>query len=67
MLPFRGGRGSCVIDDYVTRVRGHHFREIACFVQGANASSVVVVAAPIALWSRNGPWLERVIAAYEVG
>jgi len=67
MLRFRGGHGSCVLDDYVTRIRSHHFREIACFVQGPDASSVVVAAAPSTLWSHNGPALERAISDYKVG
>src|SRR6266487_4818200 len=25
---FRGGTGSCVMDDYITRVGGHHYQEI---------------------------------------
>src|SRR6476469_6715387 len=39
---FRGGTGSCVIDDYVTRIGAHHFEEIACLVQGRNGGSVIV-------------------------
>ena len=39
-LPFHGGTGSCVIDEYVTALAGHHYREIACFVQGRTAASV---------------------------
>ena len=33
-VKFRGGTGSCVIDDYVTRIGAHHYQEIACLVQG---------------------------------
>jgi hypothetical protein len=63
-VPFRGGRGSCVIDVYVTRVKHHAYHEIACFVKGARAGSVVVVAASPAQWARSGATLERVVAAY---
>jgi len=65
-LSFRGGMGSCVIDDYVTRVKHHHFREIACFVLAHGAGSVVVAAAPSSDWGRVGARLERAVAAYEV-
>jgi hypothetical protein len=29
-VKFRGGTGSCVIDNYVTRTGEHHYEEIAC-------------------------------------
>src|SRR6516162_9138627 len=45
---FRGGTGSCVIDDYTTRVGAHHFQEIACLVRGRHNGSVIVAAAPVA-------------------
>jgi hypothetical protein len=64
--PFLGGRGSCVIDDYVTRVGRHRFHEIACIVSGTRHESVVVAAAPPSEWGRFGPTLERAVASYEV-
>ena len=63
-LPFRGGKGSCVIDDYFTHHKLRHFREIACLVRGRSTGSVVVAAAPRADWGRVGPQLERAIAVY---
>jgi hypothetical protein len=63
---FRGGTGSCVIDDYVTRIGGHHYQEIACLVQGRTSASVVVAAAPAARWARARPLLLRAVAAYLV-
>jgi len=39
-VAFRGGTGSCVIDDYITRAGGYHFQEIACLVQGRHGGSV---------------------------
>ena len=30
----QGGHRSCVLDDYVTRIGHHHYRELACFVVG---------------------------------
>jgi hypothetical protein len=65
-LSFRGGTGSCVIDDYVTRVGSHRFQEIACLVLGQGTGGVVVAAAPPTEWGRLGPQLERAISAYEV-
>jgi hypothetical protein len=65
-LAFRGGPGSCVVDDYITRVRAHHYREIACFVRGARASSVLVAATPAADWARYGGLLERAVDSYAV-
>ena len=58
MLHFRGGTGSCVIDDYVTDVGAHRFYEIACLVEGGGTGSVVVAATPPrrlgALWTASG-------------
>jgi hypothetical protein len=65
-LAFRGGTGSCVIDDYFTRHKLRRFREIACFVRGRSTGSVVVAAAPRADWAQVGPRLERAVAAYQV-
>jgi hypothetical protein len=64
---FSGGTGSCVLDRYVTKVKSHHFTEIACFVQGRTSASVIVAAAPTARWAVTAPVLERAIAAYQVG
>ncbi len=63
---FENGRGSCVIDDYVTVVKHNAYREIACFVQGSGPGSVIIAAAPPAQWSRFGPTLERAISAFQV-
>jgi hypothetical protein len=65
-LPFRGGTGSCVIDDYVTRVGAHHYREIACLVQGQRAESAIVAAALVSAWPKYAPQLERAIDAWQV-
>ncbi len=65
-LAFRGGTGPCVIDDYVTRVRANHYREIACLVRGARAASVLVAAAPAAGWARCAGLLERAVSSYAV-
>lgn len=63
---FRGGTGSCVIDDYLTKIGAHHFEEIACLVQGRASASVIVAAAPAASWAGARPLLLRAVAAYQV-
>jgi len=63
-LGFRGGSGSCVLDDYRTRVENHHYREIACFVQGRKHASVLIAAALESQWVRATKTLERAIDAY---
>ena len=65
-VTFRGGTGSCVIDQYVTRIGAHRYQEIACLVQGQTSSSVIVAAAPAATWAQAGPLLLRAVAAYQV-
>jgi hypothetical protein len=62
-LRFRGGHGSCVIDAYRSST-GRSYREVACIVAGARATTVVVAAAPPAQWSRQGPALERAISSF---
>jgi hypothetical protein len=42
-VPFRSGRASCVIDTY--RTSRAHYHEIACLVDGARGTTVVVAAA----------------------
>jgi hypothetical protein len=63
---FRGGTGSCVVDDYVTKIGAHHYKELACLVQGQRGASVIVAAAPAERWAKAGPLLERAVAAYQV-
>ena len=63
---FRGGTGSCVIDDYTTRIGAHHFQELACLVQGRHNGSVIVAAAPAATWAQARSLLLRTVAAYQV-
>jgi hypothetical protein len=63
-LAFMNGHGSCVIDDYRSS-SGHQYREIACIVAGANATTVVVGAAPPQDWHGQSPALERAISAFK--
>jgi hypothetical protein len=65
-VPFRGGHGSCVIDDYVTTIHSNHYREIACFVRGRTASSVIVAATLAKDWLRYRPELKRALEAWTV-
>jgi len=61
-----GAKGSCVIDDYYTRVIVHHYEEIACFVQGRTSASVIVAAALQSDWARAASLLERAVSAFRV-
>jgi hypothetical protein len=63
-LRFQGGTGSCVLDDYVTKVQAHHFREVACFVRGRHGGSVVVAAALARNWHMYSAVVERSVEAY---
>ena len=65
-VTFLGGTGSCVVDDYVTKIGAHHYEELACLVQGRTGASVIVAAAPTAQWTQAAPLLEQAVAAYEV-
>jgi hypothetical protein len=62
-LHFRSGTGSCVIDRYATTT-GARYREIACIVRGARATTVVVAAATPSDWTRLAPQLERAVASF---
>jgi hypothetical protein len=64
--PFRGGTGSCVIDHFVTRVLAHRYTELACLVQGRTGASVIVAAAPTALWPSARAVLTQAVSAYTV-
>jgi hypothetical protein len=55
-----------VVDDYTTRVHSNHYREIACFVRGTRAASVLIAATPTTTWARYGALLERVVNGYAV-
>jgi hypothetical protein len=59
---FRSGRGSCVIDSYVTSRAA--YREIACLVSGPASSAVVVAAAPSALWDQQVVTLQRAVSSF---
>ena len=61
-VPFASGRGSCVIDDYMTSIAG--YREIACLVASMRSTAVVVAAAPRPLWNQTSQTLERAVSSF---
>ena len=65
-LNFRGGHGRCVMDNYTTDTHHNHYNEIACIVQGAHATSVLVAATSTAAWQAHRALLEKVISSYQV-
>ena len=69
ILPFRGGQGRCVVDDYTSKVHNNHYREIACYVQGASgtsSASVLIAATRAVTWAQYGTVLEQVVNGYAV-
>ena len=66
-LNFRGGHGRCVMDNYTTDIHHNHYNEIACIVQGAHATSVLVAATSTAAWRANRALLEKAVSSYQVG
>jgi hypothetical protein len=61
-LPFRSATGSCVVDHYATV--STRYREIACLVRGARATTVVVAAAQPQDWHRLAPALRRSVTSF---
>jgi hypothetical protein len=61
-VAFANARGSCVLDDYVSRVGSHRYRELACIVAGRHSTSVFVGAALIDDWSSLGPIVKHAAA-----
>lgn len=62
-LRFRSATGSCVLDSYRTE-SGHRYREMACIVSGRSATTVIVGAAPPALWEAEAPTIEQAINSF---
>jgi hypothetical protein len=58
-LRFHNANGSCVIDDYLSRVGSHPYREIACIVAGHRHTDVFIGAALRSDWLTVRPTLER--------
>jgi hypothetical protein len=61
-VAFADARGSCVLDDYLSRVGSHPYRELACIVAGRHATSVFVGAALVDDWPTLGPILKYAAA-----
>jgi hypothetical protein len=66
-LHFHGGQGRCVIDNYTTKIHTNHYQEIACFVQGTHAASVLVAATSTGTWRAYQPLLDQVVSSYQAG
>ena len=58
-LRFRHAHGSCVIDDYLSKVAYHPYLEIACIITGHRHTDVFIGAALTRDWRTLGPTLER--------
>jgi hypothetical protein len=65
-LPFQGGQGRCVVDDYISKAHNNHYREIACYVRGASSASVLIAATRAVTWATYGTMLEQVVNGYAV-
>jgi hypothetical protein len=63
-LRFANASGSCVIDDYHSRVGSHPYREIACIVAGSRSTSVLVAATLVSDWPTYGSVIERAASAF---
>jgi hypothetical protein len=66
-LAFRGGTGSCLLDDYTSRVGAHRYREIACLVSGDRGDSVLVAATLAADWPQQERALKLAVESYTTG
>jgi hypothetical protein len=62
-LHFAGASGSCVIDDYLSRVGSNPYTELACIASGRRYTNVFVGAALSRDWARLGPLIERAASA----
>lgn len=63
-LRFRNARGSCVIDDYLSKVGSNPYREIACLVTGHHHADVLIGAASRPDWDALRGSLERAVSAF---
>jgi hypothetical protein len=63
-LRFGGAREWCVIDDYLSKVGSHPYREVACIVAGHRYTSVFVGATHVRDWPTLGRVIERAASAF---
>jgi hypothetical protein len=57
-------RGSCVVDDYLSRVGSHPYRELACIFTGSRYTNVFVGATLVRDWPTLGRVVERAASAF---
>jgi hypothetical protein len=57
-------RGSCVVDDYLSRVGSHPYRELACIFTGSRYTNVLVGATLVRDWPTLGRVVERAASAF---
>jgi hypothetical protein len=58
-VAFANAHGSCVEDEYLSRVAAHPYRELACIVAGRRSTSVFVGATLVSDWGTLGPAIRR--------
>ena len=63
-LRLASARGSCVVDDYLSRVGSHPYREVACIFTGNRYTNVFVGAALMRDWPTLGRVVERAASAF---
>jgi hypothetical protein len=63
-MSFAGGRGSCLVDDYGSRVGANRYREIACIVRGRRSESVLIAAALRPDWPSVEPLLAQAVGSF---
>jgi len=56
--------GSCVVDDYLSRVGSHPYREVACIFTGSRYTNVFVGATLVRDWPTLGRVVERAASAF---
>ena len=57
-------RGSCVVDDYLSRLGSHPYREVACIFTGSRYTNVFVGATLVRDWPTLGRVVERAASAF---
>jgi hypothetical protein len=65
-VAFDGAVGSCVNDDYRTRVGDNHYEEFACLVAGRHSQYVIIASALFVDWNRFAPTFRTALASFEV-
>ena len=63
-LRLGSARGSCVVDDYLSRVGSHPYRELACIFTGSRYTNVFVGATLVRDWPTLGRVVERAASAF---